>query len=98
MPALKLEQFGGSLPAWSPELLPVGQAAQSVNGYLFSGELEGWRQPKLLREMNNPAARYAYRIPIISETQATAYLLFVNQPNVGDTVTIGDDTYSWVDT
>ena len=43
MPALKIEQFGGQLPAWENHLLPPGQAASSVNTYLFSGALEGWR-------------------------------------------------------
>ena len=76
MPALKLEQFGGMLPAWGNQLLPTGQASQSVNGYLFSGNLQGWRQPKLLRNLLNSAARYVYRIPTISETQALSYLVF----------------------
>ena len=95
MPAIKLEQFGGELPAWAPELLPTGQAAQSVNGYLFSGNLQGWRQPKLLRNLTNPSAKYAYRIPTLSETQALAYLVFVFQPNDGDQITVGDDTYTY---
>lgn len=96
MPATKLEQFGGMLPAWDQHLLPTGQAALSINGYLFSGALEGWRQPKKLRDLQNPAARFAYRIPTISETQALAYLVFLTQPNAGDTITIGETTYDWV--
>ena len=95
MPAIKLEQFGGMLPAWDNHLLPTGQAAQSVNGYLFSGRLEGWRMPKLLRALNNSAARYVYRVPTISETQAFAYLIYLAQPADGDKMTIGDDTYTY---
>lgn len=96
MPAEKLDQFGGMLPAWHPNLLPNGQAALSINGYLFSGALGGWRQPKLLRALQNTAARFVYRIPIVSETQAIAYLVFVAQPQQGDTFTIGELTYTWV--
>ena len=49
MTALKLDKFGGTLPAWDDRLLPDGQASYSLNCYLFSGSLIGWRQPKLLR-------------------------------------------------
>jgi hypothetical protein len=93
MPALKLEQFGGELPAWDQRLLPPGQAASSVNGYLFSGALKGWRKPKLLRQLTNPNAKMAFRLPRLSEQQAKAYLVFKLQPLVDDTVTIGDTTY-----
>lgn len=51
------------LPAWDDRLLPAGQAASGQNGYLFSGRLEGWRLPKLLRNLNDTAASFVYRIP-----------------------------------
>lgn len=95
MPALKLEQFGGRLPAWDPHLLPNGQAADCQNAYLFSGALKGWRVPSLLRTLTNSAARFVYRLPTISETQALAYLVFVAKPNAGDTFTVGEITYTW---
>lgn len=66
MTAFKLNQFGGELPAWDPRLLPDGQSTASFNGYLFSGALQGWRMPKLLRTLANPSAAYAYRIPSTS--------------------------------
>lgn len=96
MPSIKLEQFGGMLPAWSGHLLPLGQASFAENGYLFSGSTIGWRKPKQLRSLVNSAARMVYRVPVVSETQAIAYLLFVSNPNPGDTVTIGDLTYTFV--
>jgi len=96
MPALKLEQFGGRLPAWDDHLLPNGQAADCQNAYLFSGALKGWRVPSFLRTLTNSAARFVYRLPTISETQALAYLVFKAQPNNGDTFTIGEITYTWV--
>jgi hypothetical protein len=62
MTAYKIDKFGGCLPAWDERLLPDGQAAESVNSYLFSGALIGWRQPKLLHYLRDSAAKYAYRI------------------------------------
>lgn len=95
MPSLKLEQFGGALPAWDPHLLPVGQAARSVNGYLFSGALQGWRKPTLLRSLSNALAQSVYRIPTFSATQALAYLVFKSQPTAGDYVDIGEVRYTF---
>lgn len=63
MTAFKLSGFGGMLPAWDDKLLPDGQASNSVNGYLFSGSLTGWRMPDFLRTMTNPNAAFVYRIP-----------------------------------
>ena len=63
MTSLKLDKFGGQLPAWDTRLLPEGQADYSVNCYLFAGTLTGWRQPKKLRDLINSAAQMAYRVP-----------------------------------
>src|ERR1039458_2624679 len=93
MPAIKLEQFGGQMPAWEPHLLAPGQAANSVNTYLFGGSLQGWRLPKFLRNLTNSASQYVYRIPTVSQSCATAFLVFLTNPNPGDTVLIGEDTY-----
>jgi hypothetical protein len=71
MSALKLDKFGGMLPAWDTRLLPDGQADYSINAYLFSGALTGWRQPKLLRALRNSAAQFVYRVPN-KETRNTA--------------------------
>lgn len=95
MSSIKLEQFGGTLPAWDAHLLPAGQAASAQNCYLFSGALTGWRKPKLLRALQDSAARMVYRIPTVSETQALAYLVFKLQPTAGDTVSAGDLTYTF---
>jgi hypothetical protein len=63
MTAYLLDKFGGMLPAWNDRLLPEGQASYSLNGYLFSGTLVGWRQPKLLRALRDTTAKYVYRLP-----------------------------------
>lgn len=93
MPAIKMEQFGGMLPAWDDHLLPNGQAALSINGYLFSGALTGWRTPKLLRALNNSAAKFAYRVPKVTKGTASNTLTIVSNPQQNDAVTIGEFTY-----
>lgn len=95
MASLKLDQYGGMLPAWDRRLLPNGQAARSENGYLFSGALTAWRAPKQLHVLDNPAARYAYRIPFVVKTQARAYLVATVNAADGETVTINDLTYTF---
>ena len=62
MSAIKIDRFGGMIPAWDSRLLPPTQADLSVNCYLIGGNLIGWRQPKLLRALKNSAAKYVYRI------------------------------------
>lgn len=74
MSALKLDKFGGQLPAWDSRLLPDGQADYSLNCYLFSGALTGWRQPKLLKQLRNSAAQFVYRVTntVTNNTAITA--------------------------
>src|ERR1035437_8922108 len=93
---IKIQQFGGCLPAWDPTLLPEGQAAQSINGYLFSGSCTGWRVPKLLRQLTNSAAKFAYRVPVITSAVAGNTLNITVLPIAGDTVKIGELTYNFV--
>lgn len=93
--SFKLQQFGGMLPAWSDRLLPDGQATNAENTYLFSGELAGWRQPKLLRNLQNTAAKFAYRLPRTTQAVANATLLFNFAPLAGDTVVLGEETYTF---
>ena len=95
MTAQKLEKFGGMLPAWAPHLVPDGQATKASNAYLFTGSLAGWRVPTLLRQLTNSAAKYAFRLPVVVQAVATAYLVFQTQPAAGDTVSLGEMTYTW---
>jgi hypothetical protein len=92
--SFKLQQFGGMLPAWDAHLLPDGQAGNSVNGYLFSGALSSWRKPKPLFTTKTSNPGYVYRLP--DETEATASaLLNIAGPIAGDTVTVGEETYTF---
>jgi hypothetical protein len=85
------------LPAWDDHLLPAGQASSSTNGYLFSGALDGWRKPKVLRDLNSGTSKMVYRVPIITSATAYAMVVFLARPNLNDTVTIGEETYTFVD-
>lgn len=93
--ANKLEKFGGRLPAWSDRLLPPGQGAVAQNCYMFSGELVGWRVPKFLRNLTDPAALRVFRVPVVTKTVATNTLTVAVNPNNGDTATVGEDTYTF---
>ena len=74
MAPIKIDHFGGMLPAWHDLLLPEGQASLSINSYPYSGSLIGWRQPKLLRKMLSNTSVFAYRIPnkTTNDTSITA--------------------------
>jgi hypothetical protein len=95
MGSVKVEKFGGMLPAWESRVLPDSQAEFARDAYLYSGAAMGWRKPKLLRALLNSVAKYVYRIPLISQAIAAANLVFTGNPNPGDTVTIGEITYTW---
>jgi hypothetical protein len=95
MPALKIEKMGGMLPAWDDTNLPVSQAASAENCYLFSGALQGWRTPKLLRTLNDPLATAAFRVPTLTQAKATSILTFITQPNVGDFIQLGELVYTF---
>lgn len=94
---IKVEQFGGMLPAWDDHLLAPGQGASSLNGYLFSGRLEGWRTPKLLHTLNSAGSQFAYRLPVRTESIANATIYLLLKPVDGDTVTLGEEIYTFRD-
>lgn len=98
MGQVKIEKFGGQLPAWDARFLPEDQASASRDTYLYSGAALGWRKPKLLRSLTNSAAKYAFRIPTITQGIAEATLIFKSNPVQGDQVTIGEITYTFTAT
>ena len=93
--AFKLEKFGGMLPAWDSHLISEGQADYTQNAYLFSGALNGWRTPKLLYQFKNGASQFAFRLPLETSNIANA-TLYMQQPSAGDTVTLGEEVYTFV--
>ena len=98
MGSVVCEKFGGMLPAWDDRFLPNDQAAFARNTFLYSGAVVGWRQPKLLRNLLNSAAKFAYRVPTIAQGIAAANLLFLSNPTAGNTVTLGEVVYKFVAT
>src|SRR5215471_11380394 len=98
MTSIKFDKFGGMLPAWDDTLLPNDQAARALNCYLYSGALQAWRLPKLLRALSNPAKQYAFRIPVFTKAYAHAYFVFVANPMDGDTLKVYEETYTWKNT
>jgi hypothetical protein len=98
VPALKLDKYGGMLPAWDDLLLPAGQGAYVRDAYLYSGALIGWRKPKLLRALTDTAAKFVYRVPVITQAVAKAYLVFTSNAAQGDTVKIDVETYTFTAT
>jgi hypothetical protein len=63
MVAIKLNAFGGTIPATDDRLLPDNMAAYAKNAWLYSGLLEGFRSPKLLHTCASSATKRVYRIP-----------------------------------
>jgi hypothetical protein len=63
MVAIKLNAFGGTIPATDDRLLPDNMAAYAVNAWLYSGLIEGFRSPKLLHTCASPTTKRVYRIP-----------------------------------
>jgi hypothetical protein len=95
MGSVVVEKCGGMLPAWDDRFLPNDQASFARNTYLYSGAAIGWRKPKLLRSLVNSAAKFAYRVPTITQGIAGASLVFTSNPSAGDTVTLGEVTYKF---
>jgi hypothetical protein len=95
MGSVRVDKFGGMLPAWDARFLPEDQASLSRNTYLYSGACIGWRTPKLLRQLTNSAAKSAYRIPTITQGIAGDTLTVI-APIANDTVTVGEITYKFV--
>lgn len=94
--ALKVNAFGGMLPAIDDRLLPDHAAALSQNAYLVTGKLQGSYALKTLRALSQPAALKAFRIPNnFADAQHltdAVWMEFLNQdtdvlrgPVVGDT-------------
>ena len=98
MPALKIDQFGGMLPGWDNRLLPKEQSPSATNTYLFTGALQGWRKPSLLRALTNGLAASVYRIPNdLSKTNITdpsTWLEFVDPYTNVVKSQVVDDTFN----
>lgn len=63
MVSLKFDKFGGQIPIIDERLLPMENAVYTENAFLQSGRLEPLAADIEIHVMDNPAARYAYRVP-----------------------------------
>lgn len=63
MVAVKINAFGGAVPATDDRLLPDAAATVSQNAWLYSGALVGVVSPKFVRNMTNAGYGKVYRIP-----------------------------------
>lgn len=63
MVAVRVNAFGGTIPATDDRLLPDQAATVSRNAWLYSGALVGLIAPKQVRAMTNAGYGKAYRIP-----------------------------------
>lgn len=63
MVALRINVFGGMIPAQDDHLLPDGGAALAQNTWLYTGTLEGFKSPRYLRNLTSSTAKRVYRIP-----------------------------------
>lgn len=64
MVAVKLENFGGMIPAVDDRLLPTANAAFCRNTWLYSGAIRGISTPQELYTLQNATTKRIYRIPI----------------------------------
>ena len=69
MVALKVNTFGGMIPARERLLLPDGAAQLSQNTWLYSGAVEPFRIPTQIRTMASAASTKAHRVPRTDPTR-----------------------------
>lgn len=61
--ALKVNQFGGLIPALDPRLIPDNQAVVAENCYFYYGRLQGTYKQTSIYTLQDPDAVFVYRIP-----------------------------------
>jgi len=62
MVAVKVENFGGMLPANDNRLLPPNFASYAKDTWLFKGTLVGWKTPQLIHQ-STAGTKKVFRIP-----------------------------------
>ena len=99
---LKIETFGGMIPAIDARLLPQNHAVETENVWLYDGRLRGMRVPREVHVLDNPSARSVYRIPLagpLAVNIPTSVWLEFDGLNVSvvrnPTVDTQEHTYYW---
>lgn len=62
MSAIKLQAFGGMIPAVDNRLLPDDASADAKNVWFYNGSIEGLRSPRLVF-VPQPSTRTVFRVP-----------------------------------
>ncbi len=102
MVAVKINAFGGMIPATDAHLLPDQAATLSQNAWLYNGQLVGMVSPTYVRDMTNSGYGKVFRIPTnyydADHLDDSTWMEFSNidtdiirSPVVGDTY----DRYYW---
>lgn len=99
MVAVRVNAFGGSIPATDNRLLPDQAAALSQNTWLYNGQLVGMISPKLVRNMTNSGYGKVYRIPNSTNYDADHILdsVWMEFPNIDTDVVrspVAGDSFS----
>lgn len=66
MVVVKLQNFGGMIPAVDSQLLPQNSASRAENAWLNSGAAEGFPQLRKIYDPLSTSANRVYRVPIDS--------------------------------
>lgn len=66
MVAIKLQNFGGMIPALDPRLLPNDHASNSTGTWVYTGALEGIWSLESVHTLADPLARKVFRVPFDS--------------------------------
>lgn len=83
MVAVKVNAFGGMIPATEARLLPDQAAALSQDAWLYNGTLAGFIEPALVRNLSNPGTGKVYRIPTsFADAIHFANATFMEFPNI----------------
>lgn len=84
MVAVRVNAFGGTIPATDSRLLPDQAAALSQNAWLYNGQLIGMVSPKAVRPLTNAGYGKVYRIPNSTNYDADHILdsVWMEFPNI----------------
>lgn len=63
MVAIRLQNFGGMIPAVDAKLLPENASSNAVNAWMPEGKLTGLRVPRQIYTLQNVGTRSVFRIP-----------------------------------
>src|SRR5262245_50118547 len=86
MAVLRIQNFGGEVPVQGDRILPDNFATESVNTWLYSGELRALHPSKNLHAIN-PTTKKVMRIPLGTVGGDPAHPGVVPPPNyLGDSV------------